>query len=152
MDKNWLPEGHHWGLKIEHRRLPDAGAFTSGGHKLCWHTTEGYNIDAMWRVLRDKNAAPHFVIDPGGGDAEVYQCIALNRAARALEHPPGTPPTNTANCIHQARVPAVHGAGEEGDAGGVREGDGPLGAFARPEQLALGSGAHERVGVDASDR
>jgi hypothetical protein len=22
MDKNWLPEGHHWGLRIEHRRYP----------------------------------------------------------------------------------------------------------------------------------
>jgi hypothetical protein len=41
MDKNWLPEGHHWGLRIEHRRLPDAGPFTGGGHKLIWHTTEG---------------------------------------------------------------------------------------------------------------
>jgi hypothetical protein len=114
MDKNWLPEGHHWGLKIEHRRLPDAGVFIGGGHKLCWHTTEGYNIDAMWRVLRDKNAAPHFVIDPGGGDAEVYQCIALNRAARALEHPPGTPPTNTANCIQVEICDYAKNAGDWG--------------------------------------
>jgi hypothetical protein len=99
MDNLWLPEGHHWGLRIEHRRLPDAGEFTGGGHKLIWHTTEGGGIDAMWRVLRDKNAAPHFVIDPGGGDAPVYQCIPLNMAARALEHPAGTPETNRANAI-----------------------------------------------------
>jgi len=99
MDPNWLPEGRHWGLKIEHRELPNAGDFTGGGHKLVWHTTEGGGIDAMWRVLRDKNAAPHFLIDPGGGDAPVYQCIPLNKAGRALEHPSGTPATNTANAI-----------------------------------------------------
>jgi len=99
MDKNWLPEGHHWGLNIEHKRLADAGAFSGGGHKLVWHTTEGTGMDRMWRVLRDKNAGPHFLIDPGGGDAPVYQCIPLNRAARALQHPPGTPETNLANCI-----------------------------------------------------
>lgn len=100
MDKLWLPEGHHWGLNIQHRRLPDAGPFDGGaGHKLVWHTTEGLGIDAMWRVLRDKNAAPHFLIDPGGGDAPVYQCVPLNRAGRALAHPPGTPATNTAGAI-----------------------------------------------------
>ena len=99
MDQNWLPEGHHWGLKIEHKMLPNAGPMTGGGHKLIWHTTEGTGMDRMWNVLRDKNAAPHFLIDPGGGDAPVYQCIPLNRAARALEHPSGTPETNRANCI-----------------------------------------------------
>jgi len=99
MNDLWLPEGRHWGLNIEHRELPNAGAFTGGGHKLVWHTTEGGGIDNMWRVLRDKNAAPHFCIDPGGGDAPVYQCIPLNRAARALEHPAGTPETNRANAI-----------------------------------------------------
>lgn len=99
MDRNWLPEGRHWGLRIEHRRLNDAGPFTGGGHKLIWHTTEGAGMDAMWRVLRDKDAAPHFLIDPGGGYAPVYQCIPLNMAARALEHPAGTPETNRANCI-----------------------------------------------------
>lgn len=99
MNEQWLPEGRHWGLKIEHRPLPDAGPFTGGGHKLIWHTTEGPGIDAMWRVLRDKSAAPHFVIDPGGGDAPVYQCVPLDRAAKALEHPPGTPETNRANAI-----------------------------------------------------
>jgi hypothetical protein len=114
MDKNWLPEGHHWGLKIEHRRLPDAGVFTGGGHKLIWHTTEGAGIDSMWRVLRDKNAAPHFIIDPGGGDAPVYQCIPLNRAGRALEHPSGTPPTNTANCIQVEIVDYAKNAADWG--------------------------------------
>jgi hypothetical protein len=34
MDNLWLPEGHHWGLRIEHRELPIAGDFTCGGHKL----------------------------------------------------------------------------------------------------------------------
>jgi hypothetical protein len=111
MDPNWLPEGRHWGLKIEHRELPNAGDFTGGGHKLVWHTTEGGGIDAMWRVLRDKNAAPHFLIDPGGGDAPVYQCIPLNKAGRALEHPSGTPATNTANAIQVEIVGFAKDAG-----------------------------------------
>ena len=114
MDRNWLPEGHHWGLKIEHRPLGAAGIFTGGGHKLVWHTTEGTGIDTVWRVLQGKNAAPHFIIDPGGGDAPVYQCIPLNRAGRALEHPAGTPATNTANCIQVEIVGFAKDAAEWG--------------------------------------
>lgn len=114
MNEVWLPEGHHWGLNISHRRLPDSGPFTGGGHKLVWHTCEGGGIDAMWRVLRDKNAAPHFVIDPGGGDAPVYQCIPLDRSARALEHPAGTPETNRASCIQVEIVGYAKDAGSWG--------------------------------------
>jgi hypothetical protein len=114
MDRNWLPEGHHWGLKIEHRPLPDAGPFVGGGHKLIWHTAEMNGVDATWRVLRDKNATPHFVIDPGGGDAEVYQCVALNMAARALEHPAGTSETNRANCIQVEICDCAKNAGDWG--------------------------------------
>jgi hypothetical protein len=87
----WLPEGAHWDLNIEHAQLPDAGEFTGGGHKLVWHTTESEreSVDAMWRVLRDKNAAPHVVI--GWRDGFKYpvaiQCIPFNRAGRALAAP-----------------------------------------------------------------
>ncbi len=111
INPNWLPEGDHWGLRIRRRELPNAGDFTGGGHKLIWHTTEGSGIDAMWRVLRDKDAAPHFVIDPGGGPAMVYQCVPLNKAARALEHPAGTPETNRANCIQVEIVDYAKNAG-----------------------------------------
>src|SRR4051812_39156353 len=96
----WLPEGHHWDLHIEHAQLPDAGAFTSGAPKLIWHTTESpwESVDAMWGVLRDKDAAPHIVIGARKGlDHPVaIQCIPFNRAGRALAHPGGTPETNRA--------------------------------------------------------
>jgi len=90
LDELWLPTGRHWGLVIEKRPLPDAGSFTTGdGNRMVWHTTEGYGIELMWQVLKGKNAAPHFIIDPSAGDSRVYQCIALNRAARALQNDQG---------------------------------------------------------------
>lgn len=90
MDKLWLPKGRHWGLVIEHQRLEDAGPFSGGtGNRLVWHTTEGYGIDLMYRVLRDKRAAPHFLIDPSAGDSRVIQMIALNQAGRALQNDSG---------------------------------------------------------------
>ena len=98
----WLPKGRHWDLHIEHLPLANAGAFTGGGWKLVWHTTESSRdaVDAMWNVLRDKRAAPHIVIGmkPGIGLPVAIQCIPFNRAARALEHNSG-PETNRANCI-----------------------------------------------------
>lgn len=98
----WLPAGHHYDLHIEHAPLETAGEFAGGGNKLVWHITisDWNTVDAMWRVLRDKRAAPHLVI--GGRDGlehpVVIQCIPFNRAGRALAHPSG-PETNRADCI-----------------------------------------------------
>jgi hypothetical protein len=98
----WLPEGAHYDLNIEHGPLPDAGPFTGGGWKLCWHTTESEreSVDAMWSVLRNKDAAPHFVIGyrKGFRFPVVIQMIPLHRAGRSLAHPSG-PETNRANVI-----------------------------------------------------
>jgi len=100
--QRFLPEGHHWCLHIEHSPLEDAGGFTSGGNKLCWHSTESpwERVDLMWQVLRDKRAAAHFVIGGRHGleHPVVKQMIPLDRAARALEHP-GGPETNRARAI-----------------------------------------------------
>lgn len=102
MSDLWLPEGLHWDLHIEHHQLPDAGSFTGGGWGLCWHTTESPReaVDSMLGVLRDKNAAPHFVIGYRAGVRYpvVIQMIPLDRAGRALAHPSG-PETNRANKI-----------------------------------------------------
>lgn len=95
----WLPEGLHWGLQIEHRPRPDAGFFTSGGWKAIWHTTEGAGADSMYRVLVNKAAEPHVIIEPRQGPSKVIQCIPFNRTSKALEHPPGTPQTNHAFCV-----------------------------------------------------
>src|SRR4051794_38571198 len=90
MDKLWLPKGKHWGLVIEHRTLEDAGDFAGGsGNRLVWHTTEGSGIDSMFNVLRNKRAAPHFLIDPTAGDSRVIQMIPLNQAGRALQNDSG---------------------------------------------------------------
>lgn len=101
-DQLWLPRGHHWDLHVEHARLPDAGDFTGGGWKLVWHITVSpwETVDSMWQVLRDKDAAPHFVIGGRHGVEHpvVIQCIPLDQAARALAHPSG-PETNRANAI-----------------------------------------------------
>jgi N-acetylmuramoyl-L-alanine amidase len=91
----WLTLGARLGIKIEHRPLSDAGAFTGGGRKIVWHTTEGDSIEGAYGQLKAKNSASHFLIDPAG---TVIQMIALNRAARSLAHPSG-PETNRANAI-----------------------------------------------------
>lgn len=102
MDKLWLPEGHHWDLHIEHDKSEDAGSFTGGGWKLCWHTTESpwQSVDSMVNVVQGKRANPHFVIGGRAGleHPVVVQLIALNKAGRALAHPSG-PETNRANTI-----------------------------------------------------
>lgn len=104
MDKLWLPEGHHWDLHIEHEPLEDAGPFTGGGWKLVLHTTESRydQLDAMVDVLRVKRAAPHFVIGSREGRQHptVVQCVALDRAGRALANDAGDGfQTNRANAI-----------------------------------------------------
>lgn len=108
-DELWLPEGHHWDLHIEHTPLTGAGAFTGGGWKFVWHTTESDwdSTDAIRDLFvnRDNTGAgsePHFLIGAGIGakrHPSVVQFLPLNRAARTLKHPSGTPETNRANSI-----------------------------------------------------
>jgi hypothetical protein len=95
----WLPSDRHWDLHISHRPLEDGGALLGrGGRKIVLHTVEApwHTVDAMYRVLRDKRAAPHLLIGgrPGVELPIVIQMIPFNRAGRALEHPGGTPATN----------------------------------------------------------
>lgn len=102
MNRQWLPKGHTWGLHIEHDPTNRGGRLTGGGRKLVWHTTEGLNIRDMQRVLKTKEAEPHFLIGRIGTDREdftVVQFIPLNQGSRALEHPHGTRETNNANVV-----------------------------------------------------
>jgi hypothetical protein len=75
------------------RRDPytDAGPFTTGLPKLVWHTTEGTSLP------RYAGSAPHFTLNPRTG--ELWQHIPIDRAAKALRHPAGTPETNKARAI-----------------------------------------------------
>jgi hypothetical protein len=100
----WLPKGFHWGLHIEHRPLENAGPMTqSKEHKGIIHTTQSpwEAIDAMFHVLDVKRASPGIIYGGRHGlkNPVLIQTCPLNIAGRALEHPAGTPPTNTAACV-----------------------------------------------------
>lgn len=106
MDRYWLPEGLHWGLHIEHHPLTGAGAFTGGGDKLTWHTTESdrdsYLAIKELFIDRDRmglGSEPTLMIGykPKAKYPFVCQFLPFNRAARALRHPAGTPETNRCN-------------------------------------------------------
>jgi hypothetical protein len=85
--------------RAEKKLLADAGSFTGGGHKFIVHTTEGSSLDGAFTTLAQNNDAPHFILEVKNGQKRLVQCIPINRAARALEHPSGTLETNRANCI-----------------------------------------------------
>lgn len=93
-----LPNGEHWGLRIDSAHTFHTGSMSAGAKwKLVLHTTEGNGFGAMDAVLTSKDAQPHVLIDPG--TRRVKQYIPLNEYARALEHPIGTPDTNRARCV-----------------------------------------------------
>jgi len=81
-----------------HQPLEDAGPFTGGGRKFIVHTTEGSTLESAFATLQANRSAPHFILEVKNGRRRLVQCIAINRAARALQHT-GGPETNRANCI-----------------------------------------------------
>lgn len=98
MDITRLPNGDHWGLSIDSSHLQHTGPMVPGCRpKLVLHTTEGEGFGTMDRVLREKSAEPHILIDPG--TRQVKQYFLFHEYSKALEHPAGTPETNRANCI-----------------------------------------------------
>lgn len=87
-----------WHPMAKRVRMPDAGPMQEGGPKLVVHTAEGKDLDTIIRVLRAKDAAPHFILGSHNERRQLVQCIPINKAAKALEHPRG-PETNRANAI-----------------------------------------------------
>jgi hypothetical protein len=77
--------------------LEDAGPYVTGRPKICWHSTEGSTIEGAISAYRQKRASPHFTIDPSR--KRLVQHIGVLRAARALEHRPGTVETNRARTV-----------------------------------------------------
>lgn len=75
---------------------PQNLAFQAGGRKHCWHTTEGSSIEGAISAYRANGVCPHFTISVHGGTRDLVQHLPMNVAASALEHPAGTPVTNTA--------------------------------------------------------
>jgi hypothetical protein len=74
--------------------LGDAGAYTGGAAKLVWHTTEGSSYPGP-SIYHGTN--PHFTCD--FKRRKLYQHAAISRAAKALEHRPGTGETNHDNAV-----------------------------------------------------
>lgn len=97
MQTGWLAYAGPY--KIEHTPCPDyAGDVIPGvPAKGVLHTTEG-GWDGSMAVFK-KHYAPHFMVGPG----RIAQLLPLGRAAAALEHPAGTPPTN-AVCAVQVEI------------------------------------------------
>lgn len=89
MMKGWLAKAGPY--KIE--RIPcrdyagdvDVSAPATG----VLHTTEGGSWDGLIAEFKGK-FAPHFLVGPG----RIAQLLPLGRAAAALKHPDGAPPTN----------------------------------------------------------
>lgn len=75
----------------------DSGSFVAGyAKKGVLHTTEGSSASGAIGAYRNINAWPHFTVDQLGN---VYQHIPLDKAARALENPPGGVETNRGGAI-----------------------------------------------------
>jgi hypothetical protein len=88
-----------WHPTAKRQQLEDAGPFTGGGHKFLVHTTEGSTLESAFDTVKAKRSSPHFILEVKDGRRRLVQCIPIDRAARGLEHPGGTPETNHANCI-----------------------------------------------------
>ncbi len=73
------------------------GSFITSPAKLVWHTTEGSTIESAVGAYRDKNAWPHFTLNPKTG--RLVQHVPMDVAARALEHRSATVDTNRAHAI-----------------------------------------------------
>jgi hypothetical protein len=85
--------------RAKKQQLEDGGSFTGGGRKFLVHTTEGTTLESAFDTVRAKRSSPHFILEVKNGKRRLVQCIPINRAARGLEHRPGTQETNHANCI-----------------------------------------------------
>jgi hypothetical protein len=89
-----------WNPRAARVQIHDAGSFTGGGWKLCWHTTEGESADGAIATFRLNGDAPHFTLEVRPfRRARLFQHVPLDRASSSLRHPSGTPETNHANVI-----------------------------------------------------
>lgn len=75
----------------------DGGSMVGGPARAVWHTTEGGSIAGAVSAMDSARSWSHVVWDPRSG--EIVQMIGADRAARALEHPAGTPQTNRMGAV-----------------------------------------------------
>lgn len=88
---------HPSAKKVIIPQAPQNLAMVGGGRGVVWHTTEGGTIEGAESAYRAAGVCPHFTIAMVNGRRVLHQHLPLSRAASALQHPPGTLPTNTAN-------------------------------------------------------
>lgn len=91
-----MADWHPRASKIEGEH---AGRHAGGGKKIVWHSTEGSSAEGAIGAYRSHRGWPHFTLEFRNGRQRLFQHLPLSRAARALEHPGGTPETNKANVI-----------------------------------------------------
>jgi hypothetical protein len=82
----------------------NAGAYTGGKPKIVHHSTEGATFAGALAAFRANDDFPHFTDSFENGVYVVHQHIALSKASRSLEHPPGTSETNRDRCIQIEHV------------------------------------------------
>ncbi len=76
-------------------RFDDAGGFLAGPYRGILHTTEGKSYAGARSSYAANKVAPHFTIGAEG----LWQHVALDRAARALQNAPGGVQTNLLSSI-----------------------------------------------------
>lgn len=96
-DRSDVKPGTLWLPRATRIAGQDCGPFIAAAPKITWHTMEGSSIAGGVAAFRSTGSWPHFSLNPATG--ELAQHIALNRGARALEHPAGTVETNRAHTI-----------------------------------------------------
>jgi Putative peptidoglycan binding domain len=114
-----------------------AGASTGGGAKIVHHTTEGASAAGAIGAYRASRSWPTLTAEWSGGRLHVSQHMAVTQMARALEHPPGTLPTNTANCVQIEHVgfTSVQAWRAAGSPAGLLVADWPAARWAAIAQL-----------------
>jgi len=79
--------------------FPDAGTFIAGPYRIVLHTTEGATYAGARSAYKTAKVSPHFTVSYETGHLQIYQHVALNRAATALEHRSGTVHTNRLSAV-----------------------------------------------------
>lgn len=75
--------------------LENAGAYVGGPFRGILHTTEGGSYAGALGAYKRNRSAPHFTV----AGERVWQHVPINRAARALQNPPGGIETNRWSAI-----------------------------------------------------
>jgi hypothetical protein len=86
-----------WHPHAKRVHFMDTGIFATAPMRCVLHTIEGTSASGALMTFRGSLSIPHFMIGPESGD--LWQFLPINRYARALEHPSGTPETNRMGAI-----------------------------------------------------